>query len=92
MDTTRFDAAAFLTTEEARDEFLRDALDTNDPGYIAHAVGIVARAYGMTKLANATGKDRQSLYRSLDKGGNPTIDTFFGALAAMGKKLTVADV
>lgn len=90
METTRFETAAYLDTDEARDEFLRAALETNDPAYIAHAVGAVARTIGMGDIAKATGKSRQSLYRSLDKGGNPTIDTLFATLAAMGKRLTLA--
>lgn len=91
VQTSRFDAAEHLKTEEMRDEFLRAALETNDPSYIAHAVGVVARAYGMREVAKTTGKARQSLYRSLDQGGNPTIETLFGALDAMGKRLTLAD-
>ncbi|WP_394652134.1 addiction module antidote protein [uncultured Sphingomonas sp.] len=88
--TTAFDPAAYLDTEERRDGFLREALATNDAHHIAHAVGVVARASGMIDIAKATGKSRQSLYRSLDKGGNPTIDTIFGALEAMGRKRTLA--
>lgn len=42
--TKPFDAAGYLNTAEARDEFLRDALETGDAGYIAHAETVVAQA------------------------------------------------
>jgi DNA-binding phage protein len=42
-----FDAAAYLTTPEARDEFLRAALETEDAEFIAHARDVIARAISM---------------------------------------------
>lgn len=90
-ETTRFEATDYLTTDEARREFLTDALESGNAAYIAHAVGILARAHGMGELASATGRKRQALYRSLSGDGNPRLDTFFGALNGMGVKLTLAD-
>lgn len=90
IETRPFDAAAHLTSEEARNDFLVEALDTGDAKVIAHAVGILARARGMVAVAADTGKHRQALYRSLSSDGNPRLDTFFAALNALGLKLTVA--
>ena len=45
-ETTPFDAAKYLTTPEAQADFLRDALETGDAGYIAHALSAIARACG----------------------------------------------
>ncbi|WP_143540181.1 helix-turn-helix domain-containing transcriptional regulator [Rhodovulum sulfidophilum] len=42
--TVPFDAAAYLTTPEARAEFLRAALETRDAEFIAHARDVIARA------------------------------------------------
>lgn len=89
LELTRFDAAEHLDTEEAQTEFLNDALESGDAGYIAHALGVVARARGMADLAEKTGIKRQQLYRALDQGGNPTLDTLTKVLSALGIRLAV---
>ena len=68
--------------------FLNEAFATGNPGYIAHAIGVVARAKGMTDLANKTGIAREQLYRSLSGDGNPTLKTMFRVLNALDIKLT----
>jgi len=35
---------------EAQADLLRDAIEQRDPAYLAHAIGIVARAHGMTEI------------------------------------------
>src|SRR5258707_11868747 len=50
-----YDAAEALGTADAIDEFMKDAFESGDAGYIAHAIGIVARAKGMTEVAKETG-------------------------------------
>lgn len=90
LETFPFDAAEYLTTEVMRAEFLNAAFESGDARHIAHAIGIVARARGMSSVAADTGLHRQALYRALDEKGNPTIDTFFKALNALGIRLQVA--
>lgn len=89
-ETARFDAAELLDTEEAQREFIAAALEDNDPEFIAHAIGVVARARGMTDLADRTGIKRQALYRALDKGGNPTLATLTKVMDALGMRLSIA--
>jgi probable addiction module antidote protein len=86
-ELARFDAAEYLASEEAQADFLSDALSSGDHGYIAHAIGVVARARGMTDLAEKTGIKRQQLYRAFDKDGNPTLETVTRVLGAMDIKL-----
>jgi probable addiction module antidote protein len=38
-------------------------------------LGDIARAKGMTQIANATGLGRESLYKALSPGGNPEFAT-----------------
>lgn len=83
-----FDPAEYLETDDDIAFFLNDALATGNPGYIAHAVGVVARAKGMTDLAKKTGIAREQLYRSFSGNGNPTLKTTFAVLEALGIKLT----
>lgn len=59
-----YDPAQALDGPEAIAVFLADALDTGDAAYIAKAMGVVARAKGMTALAKETGLAREQLYRS----------------------------
>lgn len=83
-----FDAAEYLDSEEAIATFLADAFETQNPKYIAHALGVVARAKGMTDIAKQTGLSREQLYKSLSENGNPTLQTLFPVLNALGVKLT----
>ena len=47
---TNYDPAADLNSDEAIAIFMAEAFQTNDAGYIAHALGVVARAKGWPKL------------------------------------------
>lgn len=57
--TVPFDAARCLTTVEAQSELLSDALETGDPTYIATALDTIARARGMTDVAQESGVTRE---------------------------------
>jgi probable addiction module antidote protein len=84
-----YDPAAALENEAAIAVFLADALETGDATYIAKALGVVARAKGMTELARATGLSREQLYRSFSEQGNPTLKTLLSVMRALGVELTV---
>ena len=90
INLTPFDPAEYLETDEDIAAFLDDALQTGNAGYIAHAVGVVARAKVMTALSQKTGIAREQLYRSFSGQGNPTLKTTFSVLEALGIKLSVS--
>ena len=83
-----FDAADFLDTDEEVSEYLALVLETGDAAHIAHALGVVARAKGMSKVAEESGVSRELLYRSLSNEGNPTLRTMLAVLPALGIRLT----
>lgn len=83
-----YDPAEDLTTDEAIEVFLTDAFETGDAAYIARALGVVARAKGMTKIARKTGLAREQLYRSLSENGNPTLETTMAVMKAIGFQIT----
>jgi probable addiction module antidote protein len=85
---TTFDPAEHLTSDQAIADFMAAAFETSDPGYIAHALGVVARAKGMTQIANQTGLSREQLYRSFSPEGNPTLRTTLAVMKALGIELT----
>ena len=82
-----FDPAEMLDSDEAIEAFLADAMETSDARLIASALGVVARAKGMTKIARETGLAREHLYKSLSENGNPTLETTLAVLKAMGFRL-----
>ena len=85
---TQFDPAALLETEEDYAVFMADALETGDASYIAKAVGVVARAKGMTQIAEETGLSREQLYRSFSERGNPTLKSTMAVIKALGLQIT----
>ena len=85
---TTYDPAEELGSEEAMAVFMAEAFETNDAAYIAHALGVVARAKGMAQIAGQTGLSREQLYRSFSDQGNPTLKTMLAVLKALGLELT----
>ena len=84
---TIFDPADHLNSDQAIADFMCAALETNDPGYVAHALGVVARAKGMGEIARQTSLSREQLYRSFSSEGNPTLRTTLAVLQAVGIQL-----
>ncbi|MDP3381954.1 MAG: putative addiction module antidote protein [Phenylobacterium sp.] len=87
LKTSRFDAAESLDTPEAIEAFLEDAFESGDPSFITHALGIVARAKGMSQLAEETGLSRQALYKALSAEGRPEFSTVLKVASALGFRL-----
>ncbi len=83
-----YDPAEDLTSEEDYALFMQEAFATEDVAYIAHALGVVARAKGMTQIAVETGLSREQLYRSFSENGNPTLKTTLAVMKALGIQLS----
>ncbi|KEQ03749.1 MULTISPECIES: addiction module antidote protein [Pseudorhizobium] len=83
-----YDPAEDLSSDEAIAIFMAEAFETDDPAYIAHALGVVARAKGMTQIAKDTGLSREQLYRSFSENGNPTLKTTMAVMKSLGVGLT----
>ena len=90
IKTIPFDAADSLDTDAARVELFGDALASGDPAIITSALGLIARARGMSALAKETGLSRETLYKALSEGGNPTLDTLLKVTQALGVRLSIA--
>lgn len=83
-----YDPAEDLSSDKAIASFMAQAFETNDAAYIAHALGVVARAKGMAQIATETGLSREQLYRSFSDSGNPTLKTTLAVMQALGLELT----
>lgn len=88
MKTFPYDPAEDLVSKEGIAIFMADALETGDAAHIAKALGVVARAKGMTELARETGLSREQLYRSFSEQGNPTLKTMLAVMNALGVDMT----
>jgi probable addiction module antidote protein len=84
--TTPYDVAEYLRTPEDMAAYLDAWLDEapDDVAGIARALGDIARAKGMTQVAKDAGLSRESLYRALSEGGNPSFATVLKVARALG--------
>ncbi len=80
----------YLNSPEDMAEYLNAVLETEDEILIQDALGAVARARGMSAIAEDTGLSRESLYRALSSKGNPRVNTLTRVLGALGLVLRVA--
>ncbi|MGQ0484059.1 MAG: addiction module antidote protein [Hyphomicrobiales bacterium] len=90
LKTTRWDSAAYLKSDKDIAEYLDAVLEDGDPALVAHALGVVARAKGMTEIAGKAGLGRESLYKALSPEGNPELGTFLKVIRALGLRLHIA--
>jgi probable addiction module antidote protein len=84
---TTYDPAEDLCSDDAIAVFVEEAFKSEDADYIVHAVGVVARAKGMTQIANEAGISRKQLYRSFSENGNPALKTTIAVMKALGIEL-----
>ncbi len=90
IKTIPWDAAAYLRTDDDIARYLEAVFEDGDPNLVAAALGDVARAKGMARIAQAAGLGRESLYKALSKEGNPEFATVLKVMHALGLKLKVA--
>lgn len=82
-----FDEAEMLTDAASQAAYLDEALAAGHKEMILYAFNAIARARGMTALANETGLTRTALYAALGEDGNPTLDTLLRLNRALGIRL-----
>ena len=88
QDLPEFDLAEHLKTDEDIAIYLRVVLESDDHTELTHALGVVAKARGMTDVARAAGLTREALYKALRPGSQPRFDTIARVCRALGLKLT----
>lgn len=92
MDTSKFDIADYLDSKEMIAEYLNVALEEGDNDAIINAIGHIAKAIGMTKIAEETGLSRPSLYKALSDGAKPQFATIVKVLKALGGQIRINPV
>jgi len=86
---TTYDAADYLKSESASQAYLDEALKLGDPAGVKQALGNIARAQNMQKVAERAGMKRESLSRAVSAQGNPELETLFRITKALGVQLGV---
>jgi len=87
---SRYDTADYLKTEADIAAYLDAVMDEagDDPIFVARALGVVARARNISKLARDTGLSREGLYKALSEDGNPSFATIAKVAKALGLRIT----
>ena len=89
MKTSKFDIADYLDSNEMIAEYLNTVLEDGNDAEIITAIGHIAKAIGMTKIAEETGLSRPSLYKALSDGAKPQFVTIMKVLKAVGGQIQV---
>lgn len=84
-----FDPANYIETDEDVVHFLTAAAEGGDAAHFARALGAVARARNMSKLARDTGLTRMGLYKALAGDGNPSLDTAMRVMTSLGIRIEI---
>jgi probable addiction module antidote protein len=87
IKTRPFDPARYLSTPRETAVYLSEALATEDPAFIADALGVIARAKGTTEIAHQSGLGRESLYKALSPEGSPEFSTVLKVMKALALHL-----
>ena len=89
LKTIPWDTADHLKTPADVVAYLEAALEegADDPAFLIEAIGMAARAHGMSQLAADTGITRRGLYKALGENGNPSFATIYSVLRALGVRI-----
>ena len=86
---TPWEAADHLKTKEDIKAYFEACLD-DDPGdgsLIRAALGDIAKARNISRLAKDIGLSREGLYRALSADGNPEFTTIMKVIKGLGLRL-----
>jgi len=86
-DLPEFDMAKQLKSEENIAAYVTMIIEEGDSSELAHALGVAARARGMSAIAQAAGLTREALYKALRPNAHPRFDTINRVCAALGVRL-----
>lgn len=89
MDTSKFDITDYLDSNEMIAAYLNEVLENGTEEELIKAIGYVAKAIGMTKIAEKSGLSRPSLYKALSEGSKPQFSTIMKVLRAIGGQVKV---
>lgn len=90
LEVTNFDVAQYLDNKEVIAEYLSQILADGDMDELLEALGNIAKARGMSQIAEETGLGRESLYKTFHKGTKPKFDTIIKVMQSFGVKIQIS--
>ena len=89
---SHFEIADYLDSEEAIATYLSSILEEGDPNLLISAIGDVAKAIGMSHIAEDSGLGRESLYKALTPGAKPRFETILKVLNSLGVTINIMPI
>ena len=89
-DLAVFDPADYLESEVVCKHYLTALLEAGDMDAFFSGLNDVAKAHGMTAIAEASGLGRESLYKAFAPGKQPKFETVYKVAKAAGLQITIA--
>lgn len=86
-NVSEFDISEYLNDDESIAAYLTEILEDGDMDLLYSAIGDIAKAQGMSRIASESGLGRESLYKSLNSGAKPRFDTVIKVLNVLGVNL-----
>jgi len=90
LELTTFDITQYLDSKEAIAEYLSQVLQDGDNQELIRAIGYIAKAKGMSKVAKETKLSRESLYKALKSDAKPRFETILKVIDSLDLQLLVA--
>lgn len=88
LQTRPYDPVRYFDSEEAIEEYLAATCEDGTPAEIAHALGVIARARGVSDLADRTGLTKQALDEAFTGDGDPPFATIARVAESLGFRVT----
>lgn len=92
VNVSTWDASDYINDEQDAIDYLDAVAETGDPALMQAALGDIARARGMGRIAAEAGVGRESLYKSLSREGNPSFRTIVKVVRALGGRISIQPV
>lgn len=92
MKTSKLEIADYLDSNEMIAEYINMVLEEGDSSDVVEAIGHIAKAIGMSKIAEQTGMSRPSLYKALSPESKPQFGTIMKVLRAIGGQINVKPI
>jgi probable addiction module antidote protein len=83
-----YNTADFLDNDEIIASYLNEVFKSGNVCELTRAINNVAKKYSMSKIAKNTGLNRSSLYKTLEKGKNPSFFTLYKVLNELNINIT----
>ena len=84
---TEFDPAEYLDNEEVIAAYLSQVMNDGDTDELLEAIGHIAKARGMSEIAQQSGLGRESLYKTFAPGAKPRFETVMKVVHSLGVQL-----